>query len=92
MHPWRCLKGANSTFVFCVLYQRGDCGVPRELSNVQRSVTVIRLEISVTSRWKKQLRDDSIPIVGRDLERGGHILLLTSMLQRASLSCFVTDA
>ena len=71
---------------------RGDCGVPRELSNVQRSVTVIRLEINVTARWKKQLRDGSIPIVPRDLEHGGQILLLKINVQRASISCFVTDA
>jgi hypothetical protein len=40
-----------------VPYQRGDSGVPLALSNLQRSNATISLEVHVTERNKKLLRD-----------------------------------
>jgi hypothetical protein len=52
--------------VLCVPYQRYDCGVPPALSNLQRSFTVLRLEINIAARCKKQLRDSNMSFIGRD--------------------------
>ena len=64
------------TFVLRVLFQRGDDGAPRALSYLQRSKAVLRPEIKATARCKKQLRDGSMPSMGRDVEGSGPTLLL----------------
>jgi hypothetical protein len=40
----------------------------RALSNLQRSFTALGLEIKVTARCEKQLRDGSTPLIGRTVE------------------------
>ena len=55
--------------MLCIPYERGDFGVTRTLSSLQCSKTVHRLEINVAARGKKLLRDGSMPLMGRDVER-----------------------
>ena len=45
--------------------------MPPTLSSLQRSKAALRLEINVTARCKKQLRDGSMPLMGREVEGRG---------------------
>ena len=47
---------------FIVPYQRGDAGVPVGLSDLERSVASVSLEIQTTSGCKKLLRDSHTPL------------------------------
>jgi hypothetical protein len=62
--------------VLCVPYQRGDCGVPKALSSLQRSFTSLRLEFNITASFNQLLRDGRIPFMGRDDERRGPVVCL----------------
>jgi hypothetical protein len=50
--------------------------VPLALSNLQRSSATISLEVDVTERSKKLLRDGSMPLLGRAVERRVPIFFL----------------
>ncbi len=77
-----------------VPYQRVDSGVPKALSNLQRSSAIISLEVDVTARskelrcdgcvpsWNELCRDGLIATRGSKVERRAPILQRSDAIRR----------
>jgi hypothetical protein len=78
--------------VLFVPYQRGDSGVSKVLSNLQRSKASLILEVDVTARSKELFRDGFMSFGKRDLEGGDQIVLRLDIDVAACCNKLLRDA